>query len=180
MYSILVSCLLCIGQAQAFDKLFDATSFDPQPILVQAKNNSVPIGTVIAWAKEIIPEGWLECNGQAVNETLYPDLHVLMPHTPDYRDRFLQGTGINPVGERIEAGIPNLKGVAGAFYGDLGGNYGLFRTYNVDNVPVGASFIMPRRGQLEFNANRYNPIYKDNVNTVQPPTVVVKYIIKAE
>ena len=32
--------------------------------------------------------------------------------------------------------------------------------------------------KIEFNASRYNSIYKDGCNTVQPPAYTVYYIIK--
>ncbi len=87
--------------------LHDATSFNPEQVQVQAQSIGVPVGTVIVWTKEAIPDGWLECDGQKVNEVLYPELHALMSTTPNYMGRFLQGkdttTSIN---QRIEAGLP--------------------------------------------------------------------------
>lgn len=178
MYSILVSCLLFIGQAQATNFSFwDATSFSPEQVHVQAANIGVPVGTVIIWTKEIIPDGWLECNGQPVNEALYPDLHKLMPNTPNYQGRFLQGTDTNTkVGEKIEAGLPNIWGAIGPIGIDGHTLNGAF-SYG------GKSGNLSNQGNWDiyanFNAARCSPIYGRST-TVQPPAVTVKYIIKAE
>ena len=37
--------------------------------------DSFPIGAVVEWWSDIIPEGWLKCNGQALNKSDYPDLY---------------------------------------------------------------------------------------------------------
>ena len=60
----------------------------------------VPVGTVIAWpVASNPPDGsWLECNGQAVNATLYPELRTMMSSVPDYRGMFLRGYGSQAVG----------------------------------------------------------------------------------
>jgi hypothetical protein len=44
---------------------------------------SLPIGSIVMWAKSSLPSNWLECNGQSVNQTLYPDLYSLMSNVPD-------------------------------------------------------------------------------------------------
>ena len=39
--------------------------------------SGVPVGTIIAWPVSSQPEDphkWLECNGQTINPTVYPDL----------------------------------------------------------------------------------------------------------
>lgn len=87
--------------------LSDSTSFNPEQVQVQAANNAVPIGTVIVWTRKEIPEGWLECNGQPVPSE-YPDLKALMPVTPNYQGRFLEGSATP--GEVKEAGLPNITG----------------------------------------------------------------------
>lgn len=194
MYSILVSCLLFIGQAQAVNlNLLDATSFDPQPVVVSAADNSVPIGTVIIWTKDVIPQGWLECNGQPISEVLYPDLAALMPTTPNYQGMFLRGAGSQIISHggygstTHTAALGDVQGdtirnITGKFYGDaelgLNPRQGAFkglntlepnmRTYGCGNDDV--------VGSLQFNASWVVPTSTEN----RPVNVGVKYIIKAE
>ena len=57
----------------------------------------VPVGTIIAWpvaSDPEDPENWLECNGQAIDRTVYPELFaVIGSKTPDLRGIFLRGYG---------------------------------------------------------------------------------------
>jgi hypothetical protein len=40
-----------------------------------------PVGTILGWDKETVPDGWALCNGQTVNTIT----------TPDLRDKFIRG-----------------------------------------------------------------------------------------
>lgn len=63
----------------------------------------VPPGTVVAFAGDRVPAGWLLCDGTAVSQTMYPALFLAigtahgsggatgMFNLPDYRGRFLRG-----------------------------------------------------------------------------------------
>ena len=88
----------------------DATSFDPRNVSVEADSISgVPVGTIITWPVATNPEGWdegnwLECNGQSVNPTVYPELFALVGATvPDLRNKAVGFTGKNP-GEVTQKG----------------------------------------------------------------------------
>ena len=55
-----------------------------------------PIGTVMAWLVDAAPPGWLLCNGQAIDQVLYPELRALLgANVPDFRGAFLRGAGLN-------------------------------------------------------------------------------------
>ena len=73
---------------------------------VESKPSGLPIGTIIAWASAKNPTDgtWLDCNGQSCAG--YAELiSVLGKSTvPDYRNRFLEGSGAS--GTVIEAGLP--------------------------------------------------------------------------
>ena len=82
----------------------DATSFDPTKVQITAKaTSSIPVGTVVTWpsganpADMQNPDGtynWLECNGQSISQTVYPELFaVIGAKVPDYRGLFLRGYG---------------------------------------------------------------------------------------
>ena len=159
-------------------------------------NSGVPIGTVIAWPSANNPaEGmWLDCNGQSC--AAYPELvAVLGKNTvPDYRGRFLEGAAT--VGTVKEAGLPDIEAkmsdyensgsanfseplsyadainCSGAFYIDLiNGNFNTSpsKGNSVDNTGVRS---------WGFKASKSNPIYGTS-DTVQPPSVTVRYLIRA-
>lgn len=131
------------------------------------------------WTKEEIPEGWLECNGQPVPD-IYPDLKALMPTVPNYHGRFLEGNSIP--GKIKEPGLPNITGsydnwnngfsagliTEGAFKKTKSGRY---IAADIASLGNGINVI--------FDASSSDPIY-GNSDTVQPPAVTVKYLIKAE
>lgn len=66
-------------------------------------NISEPIGNVLMWTSTIIPEGYLECNGQAVSRSAFSELYAKIGTTfgsgngsttfniPDLRGEFLRG-----------------------------------------------------------------------------------------
>ena len=65
--------------------------------------DTCPIGAIIAFPAAAVPNGWLECNGQAISRANYTELFALISTTygtgdgsstfnlPDYRGVFLRG-----------------------------------------------------------------------------------------
>lgn len=63
----------------------------------------VPTGAVMAFARNSAPSGWLECNGNAISRTLYPDLFAAIGisfgagdgsttfNLPNLRGEFIRG-----------------------------------------------------------------------------------------
>ncbi|WP_419783933.1 phage tail protein [Maridesulfovibrio sp.] len=77
-------CLLSNGHAG------DATSFNPTAVAVKARNNGIPIGGVIPWPAGVVPEHYLECNGQSTAG--YPELAAAIGgNVPDLRGEFVRG-----------------------------------------------------------------------------------------
>ncbi|WP_377047632.1 phage tail protein [Roseibacillus persicicus] len=65
-------------------------------------DNGVPVGTVVAFAGVNVPEGWMLCDGTALDRTEHPELFAAIAtahgapsestfNLPDYRGRFLRG-----------------------------------------------------------------------------------------
>lgn len=151
-----------------------------------------PIGTIYAFAGNNIPSGYLPCNGSAISRTTYADLFAVIGTTygsgdgsttfnlPNLTDKFIQGS--DTVGTVKSAGLPNITGDVsiadsvlplrveyphGAFYAaDYVDYIGRVNTGNVSGYRV-----------LAFDASRSNSIY-GNSNTVQPPALTMRYIIK--
>ena len=90
----------------------DSTTFNPTTVAVIAKGtSSIPDGTIISWPVAQNPAdwqnsdgsyNWLECNGQSISKTVYPELFALMGgQVPDLRGLFLRGAD---AGRGIDAG----------------------------------------------------------------------------
>lgn len=141
-----------------------------------------PVGTVIAFAANSAPSGYLLCNGAAVSRTTYASLFATIGTTygagdgsttfnlPNLTDRFIQGSGT--AGTVKSAGLPNI--------------YGTFASIDVDATD--AFLSIGKRGYVnqgsgvntytkEFSASRSSSIYGSS-NTVQPPALTMRYYIK--
>jgi hypothetical protein len=56
-------------------------------------DHTMPIGAPIPWPTNILPDGWIPCDGTPFNTTLYPKLAWIYPsgRTPDLRGEFIRG-----------------------------------------------------------------------------------------
>lgn len=166
-------------------KVFKGAETNPRSELrltrysAEQKASGVPIGTIIAWASLHDPTDgvWLECDGRTCSEYLELCGVLGTSTVPDFRNRFLEGSTTPRT--VLEAGLPNITGNIvlrpgneGAFpsgvfsysgntgnRGYKGGSYGYY-------------------GKVQFDASRCSSIY-GNSDTVQPPAVTVRYLIKA-
>ena len=171
----------------------DATSFNPTAVEVTAKaTSSIPVGTIIAWPVAQNPAdcqnsdgsyNWLECNGQSISQTVYPELFALMGgHTPDLRGLFLRGHGGNSAGLGEQQGhamrdISASGNISVGFGGYLSGS-GIFK-------PVGSHKVTVIRGTWDNNWSSTNygldlsaggvPV----ANEVRPDNQAVRYLIRA-
>ena len=146
---------------------------------------SSPVGTIIAVAYTGVPEGYMHCNGAAVNRTTYVNLFNKIGTTygagdgsttfnlPNTVDRFLEG-GIG-AGTYYEAGLPNITGNISAFRSDIGGAFvGSNNTNRYDGWEDGGDEYAL---STSFDASRSSRIYGAST-TVQPPAMTVIYCIK--
>ena len=150
---------------------------------------SVPIGCIIPFSGSTIPVGFLLCDGSEVSKTDYADLYAVIADLygtvtdtskfklPDLRDRFVQGANGN-LGTTKEAGLPNITG---KFYHDTNAKAGLSGAFTYEGT--GRQNLMndapTNSGLITFDASKSNPIY-NNSDTVQPPSVCLNFVIKAE
>ena len=53
----------------------------------------VPVGTIIDFAGNNIPDGWLKCDGSAYDPIVYPELKTVLgqDNVPDLIDQFTRG-----------------------------------------------------------------------------------------
>ena len=140
----------------------------------------LPIGTIVAYSGDVsyIPDGWHLCDGTG--------------GTPDLRNQFLMGAGVNSKGDFVSAGLPNITGYLstrskGKVYdfddGALKMEYmqpgaGILDEHSVDSDVVFLdSAAKDGYNDFSFNASRSNPIY-GNSDTVMPNSYIVYYIMR--
>lgn len=153
--------------------------------------DGVPTGTVLSFAGKTAPTNYLLCNGQAVSRTAYADLFKVIGTTygagdgsstfnlPNLVDRFVEGGSTS--GATKSAGLPNIKGGAGVYLWTAENAGGAFSLMETTGNPLAGS--LTRESSIKhsmgfnFDASKSNSIYGAS-NTVQPPAIVMQYIIK--
>ena len=171
----------------------DSTTFNPTTVAVIAKGtSSIPVGTIISWPVAQNPAdwqnsdgsyNWLECNGQSISKTVYPELFALVGgQVPDLRGLFLRGHGGNSaaLGEQQGHAMRDISAsgsISVGFGGYLSGS-GIFK-------PVGSHKVTVIRGTWDNNWNSTNygldlsaggvPV----ANEVRPDNQAVRYLIRA-
>ncbi len=144
---------------------------------------SLPIGSLTAYLGEDVPADWLVCDGSSVLRADYPQLFARLGtaygavddthfNLPDLRGRFLEGA--DNAGVMKEPGLPNIKGTYGGVDSGCSGAIYVHKQQNsLNNYSV-----INNRG-IGFDASKYNPIYSNDVTTVQPASLTVRWLIKA-
>lgn len=156
----------------------------------------VPIGTIIDFAGENPPNGYLYCNGQTFSASEYPELYNVIKNTwggnvslssfavPDLRRKTTIGAG----GTKTTT-IDN-------YVGSVGGNENVI--LKKENIPShihrlngivegGTSTLLPTGGNLKYNANNTDDGTLDGLNdgplgqpaNIMQPSAVVMKCIKA-
>ncbi len=158
--------------------------------LLNYRASFVSVGVILPYAGDVIPDGYLLCDGSEVLVEDFPELHNVIGYLygssdstsfclPDMKDKTLWGVGEHNLAEYITSKLPNIKGqfrlvgtegssaVSGAFSASTkGGSYGQGHEPSASN-PL-----------MKFDASRSNNIYDSNCSIVQPPSIAVQFIIK--
>lgn len=148
--------------------------------------STAPIGTVLSFAGNTIPHGYLLADGASYKVADYPDLYAVIGNTyggdtenfnvPNLVDKFIEGSTTS--GTEKEAGLPNITGsfVPWAYQNSLNPSGAFSQSYT--NVSAYDEYGANKGSQINFNASQSNSIY-GNSDTVQPPALTMVYIIKA-
>lgn len=146
---------------------------------------TVPIGVVVHYMGDTIPEGYLLCNGASLSRTEYPELFAVLGtkcgpadtahfYIPNVHHRFLEGTTVlSEIGEYINGGLPNIEGAFLAFLKTSG----VF-TMQGTNAYATINTNGHRMADIFFNARKANSVYGDS-NTVQPNSIRALTLIRA-
>lgn len=156
---------------------------------IEAYKNPVPTGSVIPFAGETPPEGFLLCNGQEVSRITYARLFNVIKekfgagdgvttfNVPNLVEKFIEGTE-SSVGQTLKAGLPNIVGTFSAMTYQNGQPTEAFtsKAENTNQIQEGGGNDK-KYVRFSFNASKSNLIY-GNSDTVQPPAVKMLLIIK--
>jgi hypothetical protein len=138
---------------------------------------------------------WLECNGQTISSTVYPELLALVGgNVPDYRGLFLRGHGSQNHAQENGSTVgvtstTHSSGALGTVQGDanrnisgkigtpplyrIGGSTGAF--YNSDYYGTVGSTGGLDITTVYFDASRVVPVADEN----RPVNMAVTYLIRA-
>ena len=102
---------------------FDGSDNVSISVAYQEVPASIPTGMIAFFHATTPPEGWLACNGQNVDRTVYAKLFSVIGTTygsgdgsktftlPNLHHRFLEGTTTaSEVGQSVSEGLPNITG----------------------------------------------------------------------
>lgn len=156
---------------------------------IEAYKNPIPTGSVIPFAGETPPEGFLLCNGQEVSRVTYARLFSVIKEkfgagdgvttfqVPNLVEKFIEGTE-SSVGQTLNAGLPNITAGFTAYTYQNGAPTGKMKSTitNSNQVQTGGG---NERTFVTFNldASRGSNVYGKS-DTVQPPAVKMLLIIK--
>ena len=155
---------------------------------IAAKNSGGnPVGTIIAWPVAQNPEdmeNWLECNGQAVNQTAYPELYsIIGAHVPDLRGQFLRGLGGNSgtLGAVQNYGtyVPNASTVQylnGIGVGSVASTCDTWLSQNVNAFYMPCASVFAPGGAITITSTQ---TFSTGVNETRPTNMAVRYLIRA-
>jgi microcystin-dependent protein len=172
--------------------IFSGTAWDVIPF---AGGTSLPTGSVIAYAGNTIPQGYLPCNGYTLPRADYPYLfsaigtlynsgsedeyHFSIPNYNSER-RFLQGN--TSAGTKTSPGLPELSGhLSNVWQRNTNPSTlssGVFKNTTFNTIgTVGGAYYNDSFNDIQMQASWHNTIY-GNSTTVQPKAQDVIFIIK--
>lgn len=146
---------------------------------------TVPIGVVVHYMGDTIPEGYLLCNGASLSRTEYPELFAVLGtkcgaadtahfNIPDTHHRFLEGTTVlSEIGKYIAEGLPNIEGAFLAFL-KISGVFTARGTNAYATINTNGHNL----ADIFFNARKASSVYGGS-NTVQPSSMRALSLIRA-
>jgi microcystin-dependent protein len=151
-------------------------------------NSSVPVGTIISYAGNIVPSGWLVCDGSEISRGTYSDLFIAMGvswgegdgsttfNLPDLRGRFLRGVDEGAGNDPDRSSRTALN--TGGNTGDNVGSYqnDQFKSHN-HGITTGGSFgnqVLRKDGSSSTSTSTNNA----GGTETRPKNAYVYFIIK--
>lgn len=124
----------------------------------------VPVGAIMAWTKSLagvpaLPDGWVECNGQTLNDTESPLNGQVIPNL-NGENRFLKGNSTSGTTGGVDNNnhFHNLHAYGTINKGQYGNDVGINR-YLKDFHLAGANSIMVESTNLDNKPPFYNVVW---------------------
>lgn len=153
-----------------------------------ANLSTVPVGSIVSYAADTPPGGWLVCDGAAVNRYDYAALFAVINtkygsgdgsntfNLPNFINRTFWGGSSS--GTVLTAGLPNITGTLSKFRGGTDTKTGAFSvSTTVADAYTGGGQWNGYMVSPSFNASKSNAIYGKST-TVRPPSLQTLIIIK--
>lgn len=148
----------------------------------------VPVGSIVPYAANTPPGGWLVCDGAAVNREDYTELFAVINtkygsgdgsktfNLPNFINKTFWGGSSS--GTVIAAGLPNIEGALSSYHSGVDTRTGAFSgSASTANSYVGGTTWSGYTINPSFDASKSNAIYGKSY-TVQPPALQTLIIIK--
>ena len=149
--------------------------------------SATPVGTIIAYAANSAPDGYLICNGAAISRTTYANLFAKIGtlygtgdgsttfNLPQLADgRFIRGE--SNAGNKYSAGLPNITGTADVSQGSSR-SYNATGAFHQTNNGNGGNWDTSASCKLNIDASRSSGIYGAST-TVMPQSLSMRFYIK--
>lgn len=167
-------------------KILDKTTQTYKELVLKPGGDTLPIGGIIAFDSDTIPNGWLLCDGRAVSRTKYAELFKAIGtkhgsgdgsttfNLPNPKGRTLVGkdssdTDFSELGKTGEGTAKDKIKVAGTYYG-------LADTKIVSGTGYGGQGLV----SVTKNTSESAQSLDNNGIDFMPPHLVTNFIIKAK
>ena len=171
------------------DSVFSGATLASLNDIAAKSSGGNPVGTIIAWPVAQNPEdmeNWLECNGQTVNQAMYPQLYSIVgASVPDLRNQFLRGGTQTQAGTFAADTVQSHTHTYLAASGSGGGGY--IYVSGIVNIGFSSSFL----NGFYYDDWHYTSIPTGNVSNYStntgatgsgetaPKNMRVRYLIRA-
>lgn len=156
---------------------------------------AMPIGTVVHYMGNTIPEGFLLCNGASLSRTEYPELFDVIGtkcgsadsahfSIPDMHHRFLEGTTVlSEIGKYIAEGLPNIRGMVTYLpsFGEPARGEGAlsYRSNSVMQMVTKQLATETNPADVVLNESATSSLYQDGLTEVRVNALFSLQLIKA-
>ncbi|MCC8376662.1 phage tail protein [Photorhabdus kayaii] len=144
---------------------------------------NISVGSPIPWPLPNVPAGYLACNGQSFNKSLYPQLAIAYPSgvLPDLRGEFIRGWDDGRGVDRGRGVLTHqgdaIRNITGYTPGTIlrgNNNYGGCFSLSGEKAP-GNEYTDVWQKQVLFDVSRVVPVASEN----RPRNIAFNYIVRA-